>query len=250
MTPIDWQEAETEEHVTKREFLIHRGERPVPGVLWQPEDAAPGNPMVLYGHGASGDRHQRPIPYLARKLAREAGCFGLAIDGPVHGRRKVGEGGRPAFRIEWRREGAVADMIADWKCAIDAIQSEDGVGRGRLGYYGLSMGTIFGAPLVGSEPRIEVAVLGLMGIVEPTEAYRRELERAAENIHCPVFFIMQLEDELFSRQQCLALFDRIASTDKRLHASPGLHPQFPAEEVEFAASFLRKHLSSKRPEAV
>ncbi|MEE9253439.1 MAG: hypothetical protein V3U43_00745, partial [Pseudomonadales bacterium] len=163
---------------------------------------------------------------------------------PVHGRRKVGEGGRPAFGVEWRREGAADDMIADWKTAIEVIQSEEPVGNGRLGYYGLSMGTIFGAPLVGAEPRIEVAVLGLMGLVGPTETYRRQLETAADNIRCPVFFIMQLEDELFSRDRCLALFDRMASDDKRLHASPGLHPEYPAEEVEFAAAFLRKHLSS------
>ena len=242
MTEIHWQDEVTENDVSRREFLIHRGERPVPGVLWQPENPIAGSPMVLYGHGASGDRHQRPIPYLAQKLALEASFFGLAIDGPVHGRRKVGEGGRAAFGVEWRREGAVDDMVADWKTAIDVVRAEESVAAGRLGYYGLSMGTIFGVPLVGAEPRIEVAVLGLMGLVGVTEAYRQQLDSAAGYIRCPVFFIMQLEDELFSRDRCLALFDRIASEDKRLHASPGLHPEFPREEVEFAAAFLHRHL--------
>ena len=78
--------------VTRREFIVTRDGLPVPGVLWESDSTAPGAPMVLFGHGASGDRHQAPIPRIAGALARR-GIFGLAIDGPVHGLRKVGDGG-------------------------------------------------------------------------------------------------------------------------------------------------------------
>jgi len=54
---------------------------------------------------------------------------------------------------------------------------------------------------------------------------------------------MQLEDELFSRPECLALFDALASSDKRLHANPGLHPEVPVEELHFSLDFLVAHLS-------
>ncbi len=249
MTDIEWFERDVEAGVVRREFQLRRGDRPVPGVLWQPERGGVDAPMVLFGHGASGDRHQMPIPRLARTLVAGAGFNALAIDGPVHGRRRMGDGARGAFAVEWRREGCVEDMVADWRTALDAMQALAAVGHGRIGYWGLSMGTIFGAPLVAAEPRIEVAVLGLMGVTGPTERFRQQIRSAALAIRCPVFFVMQLEDELFTREQYLELFDAFASTDKRLHANPGLHPQVPVEELDFSVEFLRGRLSGERRDA-
>ena len=115
------------------------------------------------------------------------------------------------------------------------------VGAGPLGYYGLSMGTIYGAPLVAAEPRIKVAVLGLMGISGP-DHYRPKIEAAAKAITCPVFFLWQMEDELFTREECIALFDALASEDKRMHANPGLHPAVPMEEIRLCREFLHRYL--------
>ncbi len=226
--------------VTRREFIVTRDGSPVPGVLWGSESTEPGAPLVLYGHGASGDRHQAPIPRIADALARK-GIFGLAIDGPVHGLRKVGDGGRGAFGEVMRSESMVDDILADWGAALGAIRRLPEVGEGKLGYFGLSMGTILGTPVVASFAT-SVAVLGLMGTISPTERYGEQLKTAASRIHCPVLFIMQLEDELFPRDRCLDLFDRIVSDDKRLHANPGLHPEVPVEEIDFATDFLARHL--------
>ncbi len=227
--------------LVKREFDLDRDGRLVSGVLWQPDDVAPGAPLVCCGHGASGDRHQAPIPWLARRLAGEHGCFVLSIDGPVHGRRFRAPGGRESFWPEWRREGSVEDMIADWQYALDHVAALPEVGSGPIGYWGLSMGTIFGAPFVAVERRVEVAVLGLMGITGP-DHYRPRISAAAQAITCPVLFLCQLEDELFSREEYLALFDAFGSTDKRLHANPGLHPAVPVEELEHSIDFLVGHL--------
>ena len=119
------------------------------------------------------------------------------------------------------------------------------VGAGPVGYWGLSMGTIFGAPLVAAEPRIRVAVLGLMGITGPTERYRQRIRDAAAAIACPVLFLMQLHDELFTREQYLDLFDRMVSDDKRIHANPGLHPEVPVEELDYSAEFLTRYLAGE-----
>ena len=245
---LTFETPETVDGARFREFTLTGSEsgRDVTGVLWDSDQTEAGRPMVCFGHGASGHRHQAPIPRLAARLAREFGFFGLSLDGPVPGRRETGGGGRKAFWPEWRRPGTVRDMLADWRTAIDAVQARPEVGQGPLGYWGLSMGTIYGAPLVAAESRIEAAVLGLMGVVEEPEHYRAALLDAADSITCPVLFIWQLEDELFSRAQCLALFDAIASSDKRLHANPGLHPHVPAEELEHSVRFLADVLL-KRP---
>jgi len=55
--------------------------------------------------------------------------------------------------------------------------------------------------------------------------------------------LMQLEDELFPREGYLKVFDTFPSTDKRIHANPGVHPEIPAEEIDFAFDFLTKHIN-------
>ena len=240
---LEWHETERQDGATVREFTIHSSGRPVTGVLWSGNGSAPGAPLVCYGHGASGNRHQRPIPDIAAGLCRNQGYFGLSLDGPVHGRRQVGPGGREAFWPEWQREGTAADMVRDWRLALETVSGLDEVGRGPVGYWGLSMGTIYGAPFVAAEPRISVAVLGLMGLVSEPAHYKPVIERAARAISCPVLFLWQLEDELFTRAQCLALFDALGAADKRLHANPGLHPAVPPEELEFCTAFLARYLS-------
>lgn len=245
--PICWEGESLSGGATLREFTIDAPERPVTGVLWAGPRTQPGAPLVCFGHGASGSRHQRPIPRIARTLTVEHGYFALSIDGPVHGRRQVGPGGREAFWPEWRRPGTVEDMVRDWRLALATVSSLPEVGEGPVGYWGLSMGTIYGAPFVAAEARISTAVLGLMGLVSEPEHYAPTIAAAAKAITCPVFFIWQLEDELFSRSECLALFDALGSENKRLHANSGLHPNVPLDELDFSVEFLTSQLSGDAP---
>ncbi len=227
-----------------RELTLDRSGRPVTAVLWSHPEGDVGAPLVCFGHGASGDRYQEPIPWLVKRLVGEHRFSALSLDGPVHGRRQVGDGARGAFWPEWEREGTVDDMNADWIAALDFAREQPDVGTGPVGYWGLSMGTIYGAPFVAADDRIEAAVLGLMGISGP-DHYRPTIADAAGNIDIPVLFIMQLEDELFPREQCLALFDALSSTNKRLHANPGLHPVVPTEELHHSVDFLVRRLTGK-----
>jgi len=244
---LEWHEMTEVDGATVREFTIHAPDRPITGVLWSGPDTKPGAPLVCFGHGASGNRHQRPIPRIASQLARDHGYFGLSLDGPVHGRRQIGSGGRASFWPEWEREGTSEKMVRDWRLALAIIADLADVQATKVGYWGLSMGTIYGAPFVAEEPRISVAVLGLMGLVSEPVHYAPTIKAAAAAITCPVFFIWQLEDELFTREECLGLFDALASDDKRLHASPGLHPNVPIEELDYSVEFLTSFLDGTRP---
>jgi fermentation-respiration switch protein FrsA (DUF1100 family) len=238
-------EAETAGDVRERGFEVEVDGRTVPGVLWVP-DAGPGpRPLVLLGHGAT--RHKR-IDYLValgRRLAGDYDFAVAAIDGPGHGdRRAPGHEDEvalfTAFLAEWSREGTTDDMVADWRVTLDALRDLDEVGDGPVGYWGLSMGTIYGVPLVAAEPRIQVAVFGLMGLIGPT---RERMATDAASINCPVLFVQQWDDSLIPRAEALEMFDAFASLDKRLHAHPGDHAAVPVEEIVFSARFLARHLA-------
>ena len=203
-------------------------------------------PLVLFGHGASGDRYQQPICHLAHRLVDTVGCHALAIDGPVHGMRQVAGGDRAAFAEEAQRPGFTDDMVADWQAAITAVSERVAVGE--LAYFGLSMGSLLGIPLLAAlsatSQAPKVAVLGLVGSTGAGTHFADRLLADAAKITCPLLFLMQLEDELFPRDGCLAAFDALASADKCIHANPGLHPQVPGAEVEASLAFIRDRLTA------
>ncbi|HTZ09859.1 MAG TPA: hypothetical protein VMB72_12345 [Acidimicrobiales bacterium] len=232
--------------VRERRIVVTREERRIPGLLWTPEQAPAPVPVVMLGHGASGSKREDYIVALARTLVRHHGLAALAIDGPVHGDRRSdgatdGDLAFLDFAQAWSSQDDLIDtMVADWDRALDAVQDLPDVAAGPCGYWGLSMGTIFGLPVVAAETRVAVAVLGLMGVAGPTQE-RFSLDAPA--VRCPVLFLVQWDDELFPRDRALELFGLLGSTDKRLHAHPGKHAEVPAEEFEASARFLAAALT-------
>jgi dienelactone hydrolase len=183
---------------------------------------------------------------MAERLAREHGICAAAIDGPVHGERRSGPRAPRAlvlaeFAQRWANEGdAMTDAIVDdWRATLDALQSLPDVGRGPVGWWGLSMGTIVGLPVVAADPRIRAAVLGLMGLTGPTKT---RIARDAPNVRCPVLFFVQWDDALFPRDLAVELWERLGASDKRLVAHPGDHGDLPAHSLSTSARFLARHL--------
>jgi len=233
--------------VRERLFSCGRGNRAIPGLLWTATDARGGRPLVLVGHGAGGSKGQDYVVALARRLVRHRDFAVAAIDGPTHGDRRADGGHQPGlvfleFSQLWAREETMTDaMVEDWRSVLDALSEVEGVGPGPVGFWGLSMGTILGLPLVAAEPRIEVAVLGLMGLTGPT---RERIAKDAPAVTCPVLFLIQRDDQLFPLETSLDLFDALGSTDKRLHLQLGRHGDVPAEEFEASEGFLAAHLAT------
>ena len=239
-----WSSADDGAKHATREFVSEsKTGRKRTGALWLPVGTT-STSLVAFGHGASGNRYQAPIPYLAGKFAK-AGHTVVSIDGPVHGLRQVGPGGREAFGEEMRRESMVDDMNSDWRFAIDLAQSESATELNQMAYFGLSMGSIFGIPMLADPSRglpVVAATLGLLGSQGVGNRLSTRIVEDAAKLTFPILFLMQLEDELFSREGYLELFDALASSDKRIHANPGLHPEVPGEEMRFAFDFMQKHL--------
>jgi fermentation-respiration switch protein FrsA (DUF1100 family) len=231
--------------VLERGFVHQVDGRRVPGVLWTPPDAEGPRPLVLIGHGATAHKRYEYVLALARQLVRGHQFAAVAIDGAGHGDRRANPGDDDMtifsdFLGEWSRDGSTDEAVADWRATLDAVRRQPDVGDGPVGYWGLSMGTIYGVPLVAAERRIQVAVFGLMGLVGPT---RERMAVDAKAVTCPLLFIQQWDDSLIPRDSSFELFDALGAHDKRLHATPGEHSAVPAEEFVFSARFLARHLA-------
>ncbi|MER6569188.1 dienelactone hydrolase family protein [Streptomyces sp. NPDC001093] len=231
--------------VTEQFFTLDE----VPGVLWTPEGARGPRPLILLGHG--GGQHKTAPHTVSRARRYAAGGFAVvAIDAPHHGDRPKGEefgriaadmragmaaGKAPGALVAGMHSYLAPQAVADWRAVLTAVQRLDQVGAGPVGYCGMSMGCGLGIPLIAAEPRIRAAVLGLLGA--------HGLAEDAARITVPVQFLVQWDDQMVPRDQSLALFDALASTEKTLHANPGRHGDVPAFEVDGALSFFARHLN-------
>ncbi|GAA0238240.1 alpha/beta hydrolase [Cryptosporangium japonicum] len=207
----------------------------VTGTTWTPADDP--TAWVLIAHGG-GQHSQAPgVVARAEHFVRTLGCGVLALDAPGHGGRPADEAATNEIR---RRKAAgepigpliaamnaerAAQAVPEWRAALDALAITTPVG-----FWGVSLGTAIGVPLVASEPRITCAVLGLLGPVD-----------GAADVRVPVEFLVQWDDELVPRADALALFDALGSTEKTLHANPGRHVEVPRFEIGSAEHFFRRH---------
>ena len=232
--------------VTERLFTV--GD--VPGAVWAPAGAAGPRPLVLLGHGGGGHKTAPPIVARARRYVTGSGFAVAAIDAPGWGGRPIPAEYEP-FNAEieeltaagkplgdaFARRGVVVAALAvpQWQDTIDALTGLDWIGAGGpVGYHGLSLGSAIGVPLVAAEPRIAAAILGLMG--------HETLAGAAARVTVPVEFLLQWDDEIVPRDSALALFARLGSAEKTLHANPGGHMDVPMFEVDSSERFFVRHL--------
>jgi dienelactone hydrolase len=237
--------------VLERSFTL--GE--ITGVLWsratgsERSERSERAPLVLMGHG--GGQHKRAPGVLgrARHFVSACGFTVAAIDAPGHGGRprtaadeqhvaalrKAQADGEPIGPIVIRYNTAVAARaVPEWRAAIDALQELPEIGRRKIGYWGLALGTAIGVPLAAVEPRITAAVFGGLG--------HESLASTAARVTVPLQFLLQWDDEHVERHCGLALFDAFGSAEKTLHANPGGHRDVPAFELNSASRFFIRHL--------
>lgn len=217
----------------------------IPYVMWRPRGRTARH-LVLVGHGAAGDKREDYVVALAEHLVSQYCAMVVSIDGPVHGERRAALGltsSQPFldFVAAWSsNEGLTDDMINDWTIVLDTMLATPHVANdATVAYWGLSMGTILGLPFVAQESRITACVLGLMGATGPT---RDRVVSAAQQLDLPTMFVMQWHDQFFGRDEAMALFDAIGSTDKMLIANPGVHGAVPPRAFDASAKFLFQHL--------
>lgn len=216
--------------------------RRVPGVLFSPDRWGGPRPVVLICHGGSQFKTHPGVLVFARRWVEQYGFHVAAIDGPIHGDRRddgaFGDDIQAQFRdVWWAGNGMVDEMVADWRGALDFLVGQDDVDACRVGWYGLSMGTAYGIPLLKLEPRIGCALLGMWGTDFPNSERMAEDARA---VTVPCAFQMRWSDEFFPREGQFDLFDRLGSSNKTLKAFLGGH-SFPAgEQFEDIITFFAR----------
>jgi dienelactone hydrolase len=212
----------------------------VPAILWTPQGAEGTRPLVLFGHGGQQNKRIDNILRSARDLVTTEHYAVLAIDGPGHGDRVR----RPAPAA-----GAApqpTNMTAEWMAAVDAVQKLDYVGKGPVGYWGVSMGARFGIPLVANDSRIVAAVLGLFGLFEEGRVVPKGFGDDVRKIKVPLIFVFQRNDTLMTLQNGIDLYDAFGSKEKAMHINPGGHTGIPVSEQETWKSFFVNHLGKAK----
>jgi dienelactone hydrolase len=251
----------TTQGVVERAFRLEHDGEEVPGICWRPEGALGQTPAILLGHGGTQHKRAPNVLGLARRFVRHLGATAVALDAPGHGdriedperaraarddltRRMASGGAGAAPRLEppdpeaWAASHRRAR--AEWRATLDWLVDDGLAAPGKVGYWGLSMGTVIGLELVADEPRIASAVLGLAALQGWAGASERAA--AAGRLSVPVLFVLQLDDQLMTRDDGLALFEAIGSQDKTLHAFPGGHVDTPLHERDAYDAFFARTL--------
>jgi len=250
MATIDWRgDGVTAEGVLEREFTIQGSRDTITGVMWSPPGGPSNNsPLVLIGHGGGGHKKAPSIVPTGRGFVLEHGITAVAIDAPGHGERGGVEGRSPEYYALWADAEVMTDHANDdWSLVLTSLLDTGMFDTNRVAWSGMSMGSMVGIPYVATEPRIKVAALGLCGTSGSTPSrgsIGQLLVNRAPRVNCPLVFMMQWNDERFTRDGSLALFELFGTRDKRMLTFLGAHAEMPEEGRRAARAFVAERLKA------
>ena len=247
-----------DEGVVQREFDVDVAGETVPCVLCTPASPIAPRALIAMGHGGSQHKTCESIYRRAIRYAKLFSWATLAIDAPKHGERispeeaaleraktlaRVrGDPNAPAMSIKDKinyLDALASQAVPEWKAALDAVLDSNTISNETpMAYWGVSMGSSIGIPLLAADKRFKCAVLGLAHL-HPDHT---TLRLAAQQITIPLRFAFQWHDPIRERAYGLALFDAFGSQEKSMHINPGGHLEIPASEQASWDHFFERHL--------
>jgi len=124
--------------------------------------------------------------------------------------------------------------VPEWRALQAGLLALPEIGEAPVGYWGITLGTAVGVPLIAAEPLIRAAALGLF--------WPSTLLDAARRVTIPVELAFQRDDEEIPFAGGLELYDALGSAEKSLHVNAGRHMAFPRFEADSAVRFFERHL--------
>jgi len=213
----------------------HEGHAAIPCSIW----SATGTPrgIVLLGHGLGVDRFDRTVRGPMEMLTREHGAAVVVPEIPLHGVRADPRDDPSAIVDRWQRFWGAGGIEAT--CAeLHRLTRfcEETFGALPLAYFGVSLGTQYGIPFLAQTTIVKSAILGLFGSRPPPKT--PVMNNFAPAVHCPVYFIQKLDDEIHPAESTSHLFSTLGATDKVLDSTSGKHGATSVEVLRNACAFL------------
>jgi fermentation-respiration switch protein FrsA (DUF1100 family) len=238
---MNWRgEARTVDGVVERDYDLAVETRTVPGTLWAPESANAPTPLVLLGYGGGGHRRDGARMWQGGWYARK-GIAATSIDLLGHGERALPGGARPDYGL------LINDIIAEWRACLDLVAALPEIDEGRIGYRGVSMGTMLGIPFVAAELRIRVAMLAGADFQDYPGLFTgigARLRQDVPRVICPILFHVGWDDDEVERESALELFGLFGATDKEMRVRPGGHGEVAPGTTEAGMQWLADRLQA------
>jgi len=233
----------SDQGMTTQELSFQSNGHTVPGVIWKPIKLNSPRPLLLMGHGGSHHKTAPIMVDIARRFVCNHGFIVACIDGPIHGARRseliTGPQKQQEFLQMWEKDNCIDLMVSDWSFFLNELVKLEFINTQALGWYGISMGTAYGLPFIAADDRIKVALLGMWG---GDFVNSQRLVDDAAKVKCQVFFQQKWDDQFFSREGQIQLFEKLGSVEKWLKVYPGAHVSVSGEQLDDIEDFLSKKL--------
>ena len=230
--------------IIAREFTIlnEHEKKDFSGTVWHSRASSGVRPLLLLAHQEDEDRQSPDLMDFMSLMCGKYGFVVAAIDGPMHGARRVGTVDQSMMKHEFDQawidgEETITPMVMDWKITVDALCELAEVDARHIGYFGLSMGTAYGIEVVATDMRIGAAIFGQWG---SHYAHHERVLKNAKRINCPVDFYAFEKDPNLIHQK--TLLDTFRSEEKKwiTYSKRSLFSN--KKHVEMAKDFFVLHL--------
>ncbi len=240
---IEWGPVSTDRGMETQELFVRLDHYSIPGVVWSPEALNSPRPLVLMGHGGSNHKTASIMVEVARRFVCNHGFIVASIDGPIHGARRseivTGPEKQQEFLAMWEKDNCIDSMVDDWRSFLNELVKLEFIQKQAMGWFGISMGTAYGLPFIAADHRIKVALLGMWG---GDFVNSQRLVDDAPKIKCQVLFQQKWDDQIFSRDGQIQLFELLGSDEKWLKVYTGMHVPVSGEQLDDIEDFLSKKL--------
>ncbi len=225
--------------ITFAEFSVEvEGER-VPGMVYVPAGDEGPRPLVLLQHPATSSKDDYFVAEPARLWANRGWVVG-GFDAPYHGDREPYD---PVALLRDRELLAAAGRryARELAAVVDCLASRYPVDRGRLGFVGYSLGSMFGIPAVAGHGGFRAAVFCLVGeggLVGPATGPDSVLPGLASTA---VRIVAKTRDELIPREATERLYEALPG-EKDIVWLPGGHFEIGPDVIGAAEDWLVRWL--------